>query len=121
MIRKIMALPSALVGLVLLHEAALWALFESDVPSVLFAPGSHSPAPYLALTVGFIGLRLLLYFVAPFFAAAWIAARILELLSAAAARKASVDASRSPATQWQTTAPDYPADLPRASRPRSSR
>ena len=91
--------PFTLIGLLALHEAALRALAASDLPSVLFAPGAHSPIAYLALTVGFLLLRLTVYFCVPFGVAAWVALRGVELLSAAAARRASVGASNSRVTQ----------------------
>lgn len=92
-------LPGTLIGLLALHEAALRALAASDLPSVLFAPGDHSPVLYLALTVGFLLLRLTVYFCVPFGVAVWVALRGVELLSAAAARRASVGASSSRVTQ----------------------
>lgn len=118
--RASLRLPVALLVLLALHEAALWALSTSDLPSVLFAPGSHSPALVVTLTLGFLGLRLVVYFVVPFFAVAWVVVRSLELLSAAVGRRASVDASHSRATPWQSTAPARRPDPPRASRPHSS-
>lgn len=121
MTRRPLAIPGALALVVLAHEAALRALAKSDLPSVLFAPGAHSPVLYLVLSVGFVGLRLVVYWLVPFVAAAWVATRIIGLLSAAAGRRAWVDASHNRASQWQTTAPSYPADLPRASRQGSNR
>ena len=118
--RPSLAVPGALLGLLALHEGALWALAASDLPSVLFAPGPHSPLLYVALTVGFLGVRLIVYFVAPCLLAAWLAVRGLELLSAAVDRRVSVDASHSRATPWQTTAPTRRPDPPRASHPNSS-
>lgn len=120
MTKQSLALPGALVGLVLLHEASLWGLVESDVPSVLFAPGSHSPLSYLVLSVGFIALRLTVYFVVPFVATAWVALSAADALSAVAVRIASADVWRNRTTQRRTFAPAHPPDRPRASPPRSS-
>lgn len=121
MTRRVLAIPCALALVVLAHEVALRALVRSDLPSVLFAPGSHSPVLYLVLTVGFLALRLAVYWLVPFVAASWVAMRIIDRLSAEADRKASVDASHNPASRWRTTAPSCPLDLPRASRQGSSR
>ena len=119
--RGSLALPGVLFGLLVAHEAALWTLAGSDLPSVLFAPGSHSPLLDLVLTVGFLGLRLTVYFVAPFIAAVWAVGRSAALLSAGAGRRASVDAWHNRANPSRTTAPDSPGDLPRASRPHSNK
>ncbi len=118
--RPSLTVPGMLFGVWALHEAALWALGTSDLPSVLFALGSHSPAPYVALTIGFLALRLIAYFVAPFVAAAWVALRGIDLLSAAVARRESVGASHNRATPWQATAPARRLDSPRGSPPHSS-
>ena len=71
-----------------LHELCLWGLCESQLPSVLFAPGSHSPLLAAAVAVAFIGLRLGVYLVAPWVLATWAADRGLAALSAAARRRA---------------------------------
>lgn len=121
MTRASLKLPVVLLGLVALHEVALRMLSASQLPSVLFAPGAHTPPSCLALTIGFLGLRLVAYIVVPFLAGAWVAARGLELLSAAVDRRASDGASHSPASPWRTTAPARRPHPPRASHPRSSR
>lgn len=118
--RGALALPGTFLGLLVAHEATVWTLARSDVSSVLFAPGSHSPVLDLVLTAGFLGLRLTVYFVAPFIGAVWAVRRTADLVNAVAARRASADASHNRATRWQTTAPGSPADLPRASRPHSN-
>jgi len=112
--RTSFGLPAGLLGLLTLHEAALWALGLSELPSVLFAPGSHSPVLVMALTVAFLGLRLIVYFLAPFLAASWLALCGLELLSAAVGRRGSVDASHSRGTPSRATAPVRRPDPPRA-------
>jgi len=109
-----------LLGAAALHEVALWALGHSDVPSVLFAPGPHTPLGYLVLSVGFVVLRLGLYFVAPGVLGVWAALRLQAALSAAADRRASGGASSTRASPPRSFAPGYPPDRPRASRPGSS-
>jgi hypothetical protein len=47
----------SLLCLVTLHELALWGLCESQLPSMLFAPGPHSAVVAAAVAVAFIGLR----------------------------------------------------------------
>ena len=118
--RRFSMLWGALAGGVALHEAAFWALGQSDVPSVLFAPGSHTPFVYLALSVGFVLLRLCLYFVVPGVIGVWAALRIEAVLSAAAARRASGDGSSTRASQQRSFARGYPSDPPHASHPGSS-
>jgi len=110
----------SLLGAAALHEVALWAVGHGDVPSVLFAPGAHTPLGYLVLCVSFVLLRLCLYFVAPCLVAAWLTLRIQAALSAAVDRRASVDASSTRASQQRSLARDYPPDPPRASHPGSS-
>ena len=109
-----------LLGAAALHEVVLWAVGHGDVPSVLFAPGSHTPLGYLVLAVSFVLLRLCLYFVAPCLVGAWLTLRIQAALSAAADRRASADASSTQASPPRSFARDYPQDPPRASHPGSS-
>jgi len=118
--RRSSVLVGALFGCLALHEAALWALGHSDVPSVLFAPGSHTPFAYLVLSLCFVVLRLCLYFVAPGLVGVWTALRIQAALSAAADRRASADASSTRASQQRSFARGCPPDPPRASHPGSS-
>lgn len=78
----------SVLGLVALHELCLWSLCESQLPSVLFAPGSHSPFLAAVVAVAFIGLRLGVYLVAPWILATWAADRALAALDLALYRRA---------------------------------
>ena len=79
------------VCLTAVHELCLWGLSESQLPSVLLAPGSHSPLLAAAVAVAFVGLRLGVYVVAPCILATWAAGRGLAALSEAVGRRASGD------------------------------
>lgn len=63
--RKNRGFLTRLVALVVLHELLVWMLCGRDVTAVLLSPNANTPIHWALLAVGVLGLRFLLFVVAP--------------------------------------------------------
>ena len=64
-IRKQRGFLIRLVSLITLHELLVWMLCGRDVTAVLLSPNANTPIHWALLAVGVLGLRFLLFVVAP--------------------------------------------------------